>query len=109
LADLLSQVRREIDTRLSQLRPVLEEFRRLEQAREALSTADGGSRRQPRRGGGPKVKRTRMTKLQREIDRGVLALLAEDPAQRPAALAMLTETSVGSMNSRLPPAVVALR
>jgi hypothetical protein len=31
----------------------------------------------------------------------VLALLAEDPAQRPAGLALLTETSVGSMNSRL--------
>jgi DNA-binding Lrp family transcriptional regulator len=36
-----------------------------------------------------------------EIDRRVLALLAEDPGQRPAALAMLTEASVGSMNSRL--------
>lgn len=43
-----------------------------------------------------------MTKLQsQEIDRRLLALLAEDPAQRPAALAMLTETSVDSMNSRL--------
>jgi hypothetical protein len=31
----------------------------------------------------------------------VLALLKEDSAQRPAALAMLTETSVGSMNARL--------
>lgn len=27
--------------------------------------------------------------------------MADDGAQRPAALAMLTETSVGSMNSRL--------
>jgi DNA-binding Lrp family transcriptional regulator len=36
-----------------------------------------------------------------EIDRRVLALLSEDPAQRPAALAVLTETSVGSMNARL--------
>lgn len=102
MADLLSQVRRDIDTRLGQLRPVLEEFRRLEQAREALSTTDGRSRRQPRGDRGPKVKRTRMTKLQsQEIDRRVLALLAVDPAQRPTALAMLTETSVSSMNSRL--------
>jgi hypothetical protein len=46
--------------------------------------------------------RTRMTRAQsQEIDRRVLALLAEDSAQRPAALAMLTETSVGSMNARL--------
>jgi hypothetical protein len=31
----------------------------------------------------------------------VLALLKEDSAQRPAALAILTETSVGSMSARL--------
>jgi hypothetical protein len=36
-----------------------------------------------------------------EIDKRVLALLKEDSAQRPAALAMLTEISVGSMNARL--------
>jgi hypothetical protein len=43
-----------------------------------------------------------MTKTHsQEIDRRVLALLAEDPNQRPAALALLTETSVGSMNARL--------
>jgi hypothetical protein len=43
-----------------------------------------------------------MTRAQsQEIDRRVLALLADDSAQRPAALAMLTDTSVGSMNARL--------
>jgi hypothetical protein len=43
-----------------------------------------------------------MTRVQsEEIDTRVLALLDEDSAQRPAALAMLTETSLGSMNSRL--------
>lgn len=43
-----------------------------------------------------------MTKSEsQDIDRRVLALLMEDPAQRPAALAMLTETSVESMNARL--------
>jgi hypothetical protein len=31
----------------------------------------------------------------------VLALLTDDSTQKPAALAMLTETSVGSMNARL--------
>jgi DNA-binding Lrp family transcriptional regulator len=43
-----------------------------------------------------------MTRAQsQEIDKQVLALLAEDSAQRPAALATLTETSVGSMKARL--------
>jgi hypothetical protein len=38
LADVRSQVSRDIDSRLRELRPVLEEVRRLEIAREALST-----------------------------------------------------------------------
>ena len=43
-----------------------------------------------------------MTRAQsQEIDKRVLALLSEDSAQRPAALALLTETGVGSMNARL--------
>jgi DNA-binding Lrp family transcriptional regulator len=37
----------------------------------------------------------------REIDKRVLALLREDSTQKPAALALLTETSAGSMNARL--------
>jgi DNA-binding Lrp family transcriptional regulator len=36
-----------------------------------------------------------------ELDRRVLALLREDSSQKAAALALLTETSVGSINARL--------
>lgn len=46
--------------------------------------------------------RTRMTGAQsQELDKRVLALLIDDSTQRPAALALLTKTSVGSMNARL--------
>jgi Winged helix-turn-helix DNA-binding len=102
VADLLSDIRRDIDRRLDELRPVRDEFRRLEQARDALATSDDRGR--PARARKPKAgsPRSRMTRAQsQEIDRQVLALLKEDSAQRPAALAMLTETSVGSMNARL--------
>jgi hypothetical protein len=109
VADLLTDIRRDIDRRLDELRPVLEEFRRLEQARDALAQSDGRPRggRAGRATAAPSrfrsaARRTRMTRAEsQEIDRGVLALLAADSDQRPAALALLTETSVGSMNSRL--------
>ena len=110
MADLLTGIRHDIDRRLDELRPVLEEFRRLEQARDALATSDTAGRRPrsgrasavPARSSNAASRRTRMTRAEsQEIDGRVLALLAEDPAQKPAALAMLTETSVGSMNSRL--------
>jgi DNA-binding Lrp family transcriptional regulator len=43
-----------------------------------------------------------MTRAQsQELDKRVLALLRDDSTQKPAALAVLTETSVGSMNARL--------
>jgi hypothetical protein len=102
VADVLTDIRRDIDRRLNELRPVRDEFRRLEQARDALATANESRRpgRAKRTTAGSS--RTRMTRAQsQEIDRRVLALLQEDPAQRPAALAMLTETSVGSVNARL--------
>jgi hypothetical protein len=102
VVDLLTDIRRDIDRRLDELRPVRDEFRRLEQARDALATSDdrlGPAR--PRKANAGST-RSRMTRAQsQEIDRQVLALLKEDSAQRPAALAMLTETSVGNMNARL--------
>ena len=102
MADLLSQVRRDIDNRLSELRPVLEEVRRLEHAREALARTDGRRDRHRAPGGKSGAKRSRMTKAKsQEIDRRVLALLSADPVQKPGALALLTDTSVPSMNARL--------
>jgi hypothetical protein len=102
LADLLSKLRREIDGRLTELRPALDEFRRLEEARDALARSNSAPRRSRAHRGGSKATRTRMTKARsHDIDQRVLALLAADPGQRPSALALLTETSVGSMSSRL--------
>jgi hypothetical protein len=102
VADLLTDIKRDIDRRLDELRPVRDEFRRLERARDALATAHDsrptvGARRAIADSG-----RTRMSRAQsQELDRRVLALLREDSTQKPAALAMLAETSVGSMNARL--------
>jgi Winged helix-turn-helix DNA-binding len=100
--DLLTEIRRDIDRRLDELRPVRDEFHRLEQARDALATPNDARRPARARKANAGSTRSRMTRAQsQEIDRRVLALLKEDAAQRPAALAMLTETSVGSMNARL--------
>jgi hypothetical protein len=102
VADLLTDIRRDIDRRLDELRPVRDEFRRLERAREALATANdsGPTARGSRATAGSD--RTRMTRAEsQELDKRVLALLREDSTQKPAALALLTETSVGSMNARL--------
>jgi Winged helix-turn-helix DNA-binding len=102
MADLLTDIRRDIDRRLDELRPVRDEFRRLERAREALATAN--DYRPTVRAGGVIAGsgKTRMSRAEsRELDKRVLALLREDSTQKPAVLAMLTETSVGSMNARL--------
>jgi hypothetical protein len=101
MADLLTQVKRDIDARLIELRPVVDEVRRLERAREALGGTDRAGRK-PRGGNAAARKAARMSKGEsRELDRRVLALLSDDPAQKPAALALLTETSSASMSSRL--------
>jgi hypothetical protein len=97
VADLLTDIRRDIDRRLDELRPVRDEFRRLEQARDALAKANDARRPAPASKANDGSTRTRMTRAQSQaIDRRVLALLAEDSAQRPAALAMLTETRSGA-------------
>jgi Winged helix-turn-helix DNA-binding len=102
VADLLTDIRRDIDRRLDELRPVRDEFRRLERARDALSTANAARHAARASKADAGSTGTRMTRAQsQEIDKQVLALLAEDSAQRPAALATLTETSVGSMKARL--------
>jgi hypothetical protein len=102
VADLLTEIRRDIDRRLEELRPVVDEVQRLEQAQKALDGRGPSHRRQRPGRTNSSPARARMSRARsQEIDRQVLALLAEDSAQRPAALALLSETSVGSMNSRL--------
>jgi hypothetical protein len=54
MADFLDEKRREIDARLKELRPLVEEYNRLEKAASALKgVGDGGARtaRSPRRRG----------------------------------------------------------
>jgi hypothetical protein len=53
MADFLDEKRREIDARLKELRPLVEEYNRLQRASAALAgVGDGGARqRAPRRGG----------------------------------------------------------
>lgn len=101
MADLLTQVKRDIDARLVELGPVVDEVRRLERAREALGRTNRAGRK-PRGGNSAARERARMSKREsRELDRRVLALLSDDPAQKPAALALLTDTFAASMSSRL--------
>jgi hypothetical protein len=57
MADFLDEKRKEIQTRLKELRPLVDEFNRLEAAERALSGVDGGAaapapRRARRSGGG---------------------------------------------------------
>jgi len=102
VGDLITEIRRDIDRRLDELRPVRDEFHRLEQAGNVLATATNAPRPARAEKASAGSSRSRMTRAQnQEVDRRVLALLQEDSAQRAAALAMMTETSVGSMNARL--------
>jgi len=54
VADFLSEKRAEIDTRLKELRPLHEEYLRLERAKAALDGLDGPARRGPGRPRGPR-------------------------------------------------------
>src|SRR5215210_440165 len=48
MADFLEEKRREIDARLKELRPLVDEYNRLEKASAALSGVGNGGARQPR-------------------------------------------------------------
>jgi hypothetical protein len=86
VADLLTDIRRDIDRGLGELRPERDKFHRLEQAREALATANDA--RRPARASKANAEestRTPMTRAQsQEIGSPVLALLARRRDARPA-------------------------
>jgi hypothetical protein len=52
MADFLDEKRKEIDARLRELRPLVDEYNRLEKAAAALSGVGGARRASPRRRGG---------------------------------------------------------
>ena len=102
MVDLLESVRRDIDERLKQLRPAVEESQRLEKALEALGRTGGripSERRAPRKA---QRRRTRVTRAEAEArKRQALAMLAEDPQTKPAALAAIFEMSPNNVYSML--------
>ena len=60
MADFLEEKRKEIDARLRELRPLVDEFNQLEKASAALAGVGGGARPRTRRAGaGPRRKRGR--------------------------------------------------
>lgn len=61
MSDLLVQIRRDIDRRLDELRPRVDEFRRLEQERDALATSNASGPRRHRSGEGFRSHRTRIS------------------------------------------------
>jgi hypothetical protein len=65
VADFLAEKRAEIDKRLKELRPLHEEFLRLEQAVSALDSLDGGRRRGPGRPRGSSSTRRGTTRRRR--------------------------------------------
>ena len=72
MADFLSEKRREINARLSELKPLVEEYRQLEQAAQALEGVGGtstgnGRRRGP---GRPRGSRTTTTRARTGARRG---------------------------------------
>jgi len=52
MADFLDEKRREIDARLKELRPLVDEYNRLEKAASALAGVGGNGRARQARGGG---------------------------------------------------------
>ena len=101
MADLLDQIRRDIDQRLRELRPAVEEAERLKSALEALGrTGDEALPRTTR--STPRSTRTQITKAEAEARRRqTLAMLAEDPHTKAAALAAMFGTSANNIYSLL--------
>jgi hypothetical protein len=70
VADLLTESKRDIDRRLDELRPVRDEFRRLERARDALATTNDAGRPARARKANAGSTRLRMTWAQSQETTG---------------------------------------
>jgi hypothetical protein len=131
MADLLERVQRELDERLAELRPLVEEARQLEAALAALERDEGASATPRRRLTAserpapilpPRMERTRPlpkpaaapeqpseaeTAERRKRDeaegrqRRVLAIITENPGTTAGNLALLLDTSVPMMGAML--------
>jgi Winged helix-turn-helix DNA-binding len=95
MADFLAEKRAEIDERLKELRPLHEEYLRLERAKAALDGLDGPSRR-PGRPRGSSAAGTRRRRRRRSgSTRGdeALALVRQNPGATVSELARMMNIS----------------
>ena len=93
MLDLLDRMRADIDERLRELRPAVEEYETLERARELLA---GSAGREPRQG--RRMSTTSASRAQRPLPRGertsqILNLLRENPEMTPRELAGRLDTT----------------
>jgi hypothetical protein len=93
MADFLAEKRAEIDERLKELRPLHEEFLKLERAKAALDGVDGPRRGRPR--GSTSGSGTRRRRRRRGSTRGdeALALIRQNPGATVSELAQMMNIS----------------
>lgn len=103
MADLLDSIKHDIDKRLTDLRPLVEEAHQLEQVLQALDGQGGSRARRRSRGRRPSprrkvTKRSRATKAEMEERRKrILALVGQNPGIKASNLAMLMEVTPTTM------------
>ena len=94
MADFLAEKRAEIDERLKELRPLHEEYLKLERAKAALDGVDGPRRGRPRGSGGSSTG-TRRRRRRRGSTRGdaALNLIRQNPGVTVSELARMMNIS----------------
>jgi hypothetical protein len=94
MADFLAEKRAEIDNRLKELRPLHEEYLKLERAKAALDGVDGPRRGRPR-GSSASSGGTRRRRRRRGSTRGdeALALIRQNPGASVSELAQMMNIS----------------
>jgi hypothetical protein len=94
MADFLAEKRAEIDNRLKELRPLHEEYLKLERAKAALDGVDGPRRGRPR-GSAAGTGGTRRRRRRRGSTRGdeALALIRQNPGATVSELANMMNIS----------------
>jgi winged helix-turn-helix DNA-binding protein len=89
MADFLAEKRAEIDERLKELRPLHEEYLKLERAKAALDGVDGSRRGRPRGSGGTSRRRRRSSTRGDEA----LGLIRQNPGVTVSELARMMNIS----------------
>ena len=92
MADFLAEKRAEIDNRLKELRPLHEEYLKLERAKAALDGVDGPRRGRPRGSGGGGTRRRRRRGGSTRADE-TLNLIRQNPGATVRELARMMNIS----------------